>query len=103
MGEHDVERVARALARKAKASEMGDAGFIAQHVDDYVTVCWRDHIDRAETAIAAMGDGRPSISPELIDKLKALATRLTAQGAYEACDLIDTVVERLTPPPRAKP
>lgn len=50
----DVEKVARALARKAKASEMGDAGFIAEHVDDYVTICWRDHIDRAEAAIATM-------------------------------------------------
>lgn len=54
-----------------------------------------DALTRA--AIAAMGDGWPSISPELIDKLNKLATYLTEQGEYEACDLIDTVVERLTP------
>lgn len=46
-------------------------------------------------AIAAMGDGWPSISPDLIDKLNKLATYLTEQGEYEACDLIDAVVERL--------
>ena len=38
------------------------------------------------------------VSPELIAKLNALASRLTAQGEYEACDLIDTVVARLTQP-----
>ena len=54
-----------------------------------------DALTRA--AIAALGDGWPSISPELIDKLNKLATYLTEQGEYEACDLIDTVVERLTP------
>ena len=44
---------------------------------------------------AALGDGRPSLSPQLIDKLGKLATRLTGMGEYEACDLIDTVVARL--------
>jgi len=57
-------------------------------------------IDAYLAAIAAMP---PSISPELIDKLNKLATYLTEQGEYEACDLIDTVVERLTPPPGEKP
>lgn len=57
-------------------------------------------IREAATAIAAMP---PALSPELIDKLSKLATYLTEQGEYEACDLIDTVVERLTPPPGAKP
>jgi len=37
------------------------------------------------------------VSPELIAKLNKLATYLTEQGEYEAVDLIDTVVERLTP------
>jgi lipoprotein NlpI len=45
----------------------------------------------------------PALSPELIDKLNKLATYLTEQGEFEACDLIDTVVERLTPPPGEKP
>jgi len=44
--------------------------------------------------IAAMP---PPVSPELIAKLNALASRLTEQGEYEAVDLIDTVVARLTP------
>ena len=38
------------------------------------------------------------LSPDLIAQLTALASRLTAQGEYEACDLIDTVVARLTQP-----
>ena len=38
------------------------------------------------------------LSPDLIAQLNKLATYLTAQGEYEACDLIDTVVARLTQP-----
>jgi len=41
----------------------------------------------------------PRLSPELIAKLNALASRLTAQGEYEAVDLIDTVVERVSAMP----
>ena len=41
------------------------------------------------------------LSPDLIDQLNALASRLTAQGEYDAVDLIDTVVARVTAmPPR---
>lgn len=41
------------------------------------------------------------LSPELIAQLNKLASRLTAQGEYEAVDLIDTVVARVTAmPPR---
>lgn len=39
------------------------------------------------------------ISPELIAQLNALASRLTAQGEYDAVDLIDTVVARATAMP----
>jgi hypothetical protein len=39
----------------------------------------------------------PPVSPELIAGLNKLATYLTEQGEYEAVDLIDTVVARLTP------
>ena len=40
------------------------------------------------------------VSPELIAQLNKLATYLTAQGEYEACDLIDTVVARVTAMPQ---
>ena len=40
------------------------------------------------------------VSPELIAQLNKLASRLTAQGEYEACDLIDTVVERVSAMPQ---
>lgn len=36
------------------------------------------------------------LSPELIAQLNKLATYLTAQGEYEAVDLIDTVVARVS-------
>ena len=39
------------------------------------------------------------LSPELIAQLNKLASRLTAQGEYEAVDLIDTVVARVTAMP----
>ena len=42
------------------------------------------------------------VSPELIAQLTALASRLTAQGEYDAVDLIDTVVARLTQPAHDK-
>ena len=41
------------------------------------------------------------LSPDLIAQLNALASRLTQMGEYDACDLIDTVVARLTQPARA--
>jgi len=52
------------------------------------------HLYGADALRAALP---PQVSPELIEKLGKLANYLTAQGEYEACDLIDTVVERLTP------
>jgi len=39
------------------------------------------------------------ISPELIAQLNKLASYLTQQGEYEAVDLIDTVVARVTAMP----
>ena len=44
-------------------------------------------------------DDDARLSPELIAKLNKLATYLTEQGEYEACDLIDTVVARVTAMP----
>ena len=40
------------------------------------------------------------LSPELIAQLNKLATYLTEQGEYEAVDLIDTVVARVSAMPR---
>ena len=39
------------------------------------------------------------LSPYLIAKLNALASRLTQMGEYDACDLIDTVVARVSAMP----
>ena len=39
------------------------------------------------------------LSPDLIAQLTALASRLTQMGEYEACDLIDTVVARVSAMP----
>ena len=53
--------------------------------------------DQARAAVTAYLDAMPPpVSPELIAKLNKLASRLTEQGEYEAVDLIDTVVARLT-------
>ena len=75
--DEQVERVARALLESFWFSDEKQA------------------IRAARAAIAAM---EPQVSPELIEKLGKLATYLTEQGEYEACDLIDTVVERVTKP-----
>ena len=40
------------------------------------------------------------LTHELIDQLNKLTSRLTAQGEYDAVDLIDTVVERVTEMPQ---
>jgi len=87
MAAHDetVEKVARALARKARVSEIEASGFISAHLNEYVDAHWQDHADRARAAIAAMP---PAISPELIDKINKLATYLIEQREYEACDLL---------------
>jgi hypothetical protein len=84
-----IERVARAIceATSGPFEMLDDVG--------------RDALrHEARAAIAAMA---PALSPELIDKLNKLATYLTERGEYKACDLIDTVVERLTHPPGEKP
>jgi len=86
MDEHEqVEKVARVLRDCDPNGDDAD---------------WEEYITDARAAIAAMA---PAITSELIDKLNKLATRLTGMGEYEACDLIDTVVARLTPPPGEKP
>jgi hypothetical protein len=97
MTDEQVEKVARAIYEAGipkggrdylQWEDLESEGFYAQlHLA----------MKQAAAAIAAMGDGWRGISPELIDKLSKLATYLTEQGEYEACDLIDTVVERLTP------
>jgi hypothetical protein len=55
MAEHElVEKVARALAREARVSEMEASGFNGIHLSEYVESCWRNHADRARAAIAAL-------------------------------------------------
>ena len=96
-----VEKVARAIYEVMPHYDL-DQGFEVMSWDDLVafeegagyTPTITVLRDKARAAIAAMP---PALSPELIDKLNKLATYLTEQGEYEACDLIDTVVERLTP------
>lgn len=56
-----------------------------------------EEIGRA--AVTAYLQSDSPVSPELIAGLNKLATYLTEQGEYEAVDLIDTVVARLTPLP----
>ena len=92
MIDEQVEKVARALEAVQEEYALECSVYIAM-----------DFQRLARAAIAAMGDGWQDISPELIDKLNKLATYLTEQGEYEACDLIDTVVERLTPLAGEKP
>ena len=79
MTDEQVEKVARALRDCDPNGDDAD---------------WEEYITDARAAIAAMP---PALSPKLIDKLNKLATYLTEQGEFEACDLIDTVVARLTP------
>jgi hypothetical protein len=59
---------------------------------------WEEYLTDARAAVTAyLAAMPPPVSPELIAKLNALASRLTEQGEYEAVDLIDTVVARVTP------
>ncbi len=52
---------------------------------------------RARAAVTAyIAAMPPPVSPELIDRLNKLASYLTEQGEYEAVDLIDTVVARVS-------
>ena len=92
MIDEQVEKVARAICIST------GVGPDLKYADGQPA--WTGYAKHASAAITAMP---PALSPELIDKLNALASRLTEQGEYEAVDLIDTVVERLTPPPGAKP
>ena len=50
----------------------------------------------ARAALSAMPQ---RVSPELIEKLNKLASRLTQMGEYDAVDLIDTVVARVSAMP----
>lgn len=82
LDEATVERVARAIC-----------------IDH--TIDLRRAQDFARTAVTAyLSEMPPRLSPELIAKLNALASRLTQMGEYDACDLIDTVVERVSAMPQ---
>ena len=64
----------------------------------------RANVARLEGAVWRLFDRvnamPPRLSPELIAQLNKLATYLTEQGEYEAVDLIDTVVERVSAMPQ---
>jgi hypothetical protein len=93
MSQDDVERVARAIQGELIAGR-------------YVSAEYEGYHENADAALraaarAALSAMPPRVSPELIAQLKKLATYLTAQGEYEAVDLINTVVERVSAmPPR---
>ncbi len=90
-----LEAALRAAISDSDASDLAkrmNGGWSAQAA---LERAMRDAIPEAVTAyLDAMP---PPVSPELIAKLNKLASYLTEQGEYEAVDLIDTVVERLTP------
>ena len=116
----DVERVARAIyeARPTVWVETREPTTMPSPAYETVTrpIPWLELVDGAESdghysgavretrhmARAAISAMPPRVSPELIAQLNALASRLTQMGEYEACDLIDTVVARLTQPAHDK-
>ena len=57
------------------------------------------YLNNGHNRRAALSAMPQRLSPDLIAQLKKLASRLTAQGEYEACDLIDTVVARVSAMP----
>ena len=60
-----------------------------------------DELTRKTLLAPTLSAMPPRLSPELIAQLTALASRLTQMGEYDAVDLIDTVVARVTEmPPR---
>lgn len=96
MSQDDVERVARIMATADGTiwEEKDDTTSEAVHLTELGRNKFRSF---ARAALSAMP---PRVSPELIAQLNALASRLTAQGEYEACDLIDTVVARVSAMPQ---
>jgi len=69
----------------------------ARALDKYTLSKARNNTVARVAVIAYLDAMPPPVSPELIAGLNKLATYLTEQGEYEAVDLIDTVVARLTP------
>jgi hypothetical protein len=98
----DVERVARAMV----VADNGDPEQIVYRAtgpDKFLVEplgsAWELYKPMARAAISAMPQ---RVSPELIAQLNKLASRLTQMGEYDAVDLIDTVVERVTQPAHDK-
>jgi hypothetical protein len=86
-----VERVAQAIGNELIDGRWIKAEYDARHEDAYAFLK-----DAARAAVTAMPQ---RLSPELIAKLNALASRLTQMGEYAAVDLIDTVVARVSAMP----
>ena len=92
MSQDDVERVARALWKAHfEYYKLEPRPFESQPTSGQEL--WRF---AARAALSAMPQ---RVFPELIAKLNALASRLTQMGEYEAVDLIDTVMARVTAMP----
>ena len=85
-----VERVARAIYEGRYAKDGGVWAYVETKDVWYAM---------ARSALGAMPQ---RVSSELIAQLNKLATYLTEQGEYDAVDLIDTVVERVTQPAHDK-
>jgi hypothetical protein len=101
---HDraLEAAARALFVHSFVSETAKPHF---RWEDVGAGPKRNVQEKARAAVTAYQAAMPPpVSPELIAKLNALASRLTQMGEYEAVDLIDTVVARVidAAPPAAQ-
>ena len=100
MSQDDVERVARAMV----VADNGDPEQIVYRAtgpDKFLVEplgsAWELYKPMARAALSAMPQ---RLSPDLIAQLNKLATYLTEQGEYEAVDLIDTVVARVSAMPQ---
>ena len=103
MTELDPRALEAAYEAAAKIRLIGSGGRLN---DPDVSESYRERIrSEARAAVTAYLDALPPpVSPELIAGLNKLASYLTAQGEYEAVDLIDTVVARVidVAPPAAQ-
>jgi hypothetical protein len=87
---HPHDRALEAAARALIDHDPSISGHHPIHIEYKLPI--------ARAAVSAYQAAMPPpVSPELIAKLNKLASRLTQMGEYEAVDLIDTVVARLTP------
>jgi hypothetical protein len=88
----------RALEAAARASYEAGPPIRDYRWHDLTQLTQSGFYTQARAAVTAYLEAMPPpVSPELIAGLNKLAAYLTEQGEYEAVDLIDTVVARVTP------